>query len=117
MLFPTPERAHSRVGYRMIDSIELRNFRSFKELALSGFRTVNILVGQSASGKTAFLEAVRLALGATPRHAQADERHPPKKSRQATKGPEKDPRGRFRLGCRFRRRHLMNLRARERNEP
>jgi hypothetical protein len=53
-------------SYRMIESIEIENFRGFKNLQLSGLRTVNVMVGRSASGKTALLEAIRLSLGATP---------------------------------------------------
>jgi AAA15 family ATPase/GTPase len=50
----------------MIQSFEVENFRAFLDLKLSGLPSVNILVGQSASGKTALLEAIRMALGATP---------------------------------------------------
>lgn len=54
------------VGYRMIDAIEITNFRSFEHQRLNGFATVNIIVGPSAAGKTALLEAIRLALAGTP---------------------------------------------------
>jgi AAA15 family ATPase/GTPase len=53
-------------GYQMIESFQAENFRSFRNLKLNGLPAVNILVGKSASGKTALLEAIRLALGATP---------------------------------------------------
>ena len=50
----------------MIDSFEVKNFRSFRALKLHRLPAVNILVGKSASGKTALLEGLRMALGATP---------------------------------------------------
>jgi hypothetical protein len=50
----------------MINSLEVRNFRAFSHLELTGLPIINILVGQSASGKTALLEAIRMALGGTP---------------------------------------------------
>jgi hypothetical protein len=56
-------------GYRMIKSLEVENFRAFRELQLHDLPTVHIVVGRSASGKTALLEAIRLALGATPQVA------------------------------------------------
>lgn len=50
----------------MIKSFEVQNFRSLKQLKLSNLSRVNILVGRSASGKTAVLEAIRIALAGTP---------------------------------------------------
>ena len=50
----------------MIRSFEANNFRCFENLKLADLRTVNILVGRSASGKTALLEALRVALAGTP---------------------------------------------------
>jgi len=44
----------------------VQNFRCFKEIDLPDLRRVNVIVGKNATGKTALLEAVRLALGATP---------------------------------------------------
>src|ERR1700674_1024880 len=61
-----PGVASRPAGYQMIKSFEVENFRSFRHLKLSGLTSVNILVGRSASGKTALLEAIRMALGATP---------------------------------------------------
>jgi len=55
----------------MIRSLQIANFRGFHRLDVDGFAKINILVGRSASGKTAFLEAIRLALGATPQVAWA----------------------------------------------
>lgn len=56
-------------GYRMIKSFEVQNFRGFVDLKLDNLPTMNVIVGRSASGKTALLEALRLALGATPQVA------------------------------------------------
>ena len=56
-------------SFRMIESLEVENFRSFRFLRLSNLKRINLLVGRSASGKTALLEAVRLALGANPQVA------------------------------------------------
>jgi ABC-type transport system involved in cytochrome c biogenesis ATPase subunit len=50
----------------MIDTLHVENFRCFKSLELSGLRRVNVIVGKNAAGKTALLEAIRLALGGTP---------------------------------------------------
>ena len=50
----------------MIKSLHAENFRCFKELDLSGLQRVNVVVGKNATGKTALLEAIRLALGGTP---------------------------------------------------
>jgi predicted ATPase len=55
----------------MIQSFEAIRFRAFEHLAISGLRPVNVIVGRSASGKTALLEGIRLALGATPQVALA----------------------------------------------
>ena len=50
----------------MLSSFGVRNFRCFAELEIANLKRVNIVVGRNAAGKTAFLEAVRLALGGTP---------------------------------------------------
>lgn len=50
----------------MLKSIQIKGFRGFHSLKVAGFKRVNLIVGESAAGKTALLEAVRLALGATP---------------------------------------------------
>jgi hypothetical protein len=55
----------------MIQSFEATRFRAFEHLAINGLRPVNIIVGRSAAGKTALLEGIRLALGATPHVALA----------------------------------------------
>jgi len=53
-------------GYQMIRTIEIRNFRCFEHLQLEGCRRFNVIVGDNGTGKTALLEAMFLALGATP---------------------------------------------------
>ena len=50
----------------MIESVKIQNFRCFSELEVHGLKPVNIIVGENASGKTAFLEALYLAMAGTP---------------------------------------------------
>jgi energy-coupling factor transporter ATP-binding protein EcfA2 len=52
-------------GYLMINRLELRNFRCFKQLDVS-LKRFNIVVGESASGKTALMEALFLLGGGSP---------------------------------------------------
>lgn len=56
-------------GSEMIDSIEIKNFRSFAQAAIAGCRRLNLIVGDNGSGKTALLEAVFLASGPGPETA------------------------------------------------
>lgn len=58
----------SAVGrdYVMINSCEIRNFRCFKKVKVTGMKRFTLLVGGSGSGKTAFLEALFLAGGSNP---------------------------------------------------
>lgn len=53
-------------GYRMIETLSVENFRSFKLLELKKLKRVNIIVGKNASGKTVLLEAIKLGLEALP---------------------------------------------------
>ncbi len=46
----------------MVTSVEIKNFRGFKDLAVEGLAPINVIVGDNASGKTAFLEAIYLAV-------------------------------------------------------
>ena len=48
----------------MIESVKIQNFRCFSELEVHGLKPINIIVGENASGKSAFLEAIFLASGA-----------------------------------------------------
>jgi hypothetical protein len=50
----------------MIESIKIQNFRCFSELEVSALKPINIIVGENASGKSAFLEAIFLSGGAYP---------------------------------------------------
>jgi energy-coupling factor transporter ATP-binding protein EcfA2 len=58
----------------MIDSIDIKNFRGFEHLHVNDCKRVNVIVGENGVGKTALLEAMFLALGAstelTLRHRQ-----------------------------------------------
>lgn len=53
-------------GYRMIHSVNIQNFRCFDSVNLVDCPRINLIVGRNASGKTAFLEALFLASGASP---------------------------------------------------
>ncbi len=44
----------------MIKSFEIRNFRCFEKIKISGFSRINLIGGKNNSGKTALLEAIYL---------------------------------------------------------
>ncbi len=48
----------------MIDQINIKNFRGFKELELTDLKKVNLLVGPNASGKSALMESIFLSSNA-----------------------------------------------------
>jgi energy-coupling factor transporter ATP-binding protein EcfA2 len=50
----------------MLTQLEIKNYRCFDHLTMRDFGRINILVGRSGSGKSAFLEAVFLAGGISP---------------------------------------------------
>jgi ABC-type branched-subunit amino acid transport system ATPase component len=50
----------------MIKSLKVENFRCFRAIEATGLQRINVVVGKNATGKTALLEAVRLAVGGTP---------------------------------------------------
>jgi AAA15 family ATPase/GTPase len=50
----------------MIETLTVRNFRCFRDLNLSPLKQFNIIVGDSASGKTALLEAIFLLSSGSP---------------------------------------------------
>jgi len=52
----------------MIESVKIQNFRCFSELEVNGLKAINIIVGENASGKSAFLEAIFLSSGAYPQN-------------------------------------------------
>ena len=43
-----------------INSIEINQFRGIRQLTISEFSKINLIVGDNNSGKTTFLEAVQL---------------------------------------------------------
>jgi hypothetical protein len=49
--------------YKMIEKIDIHNFRCFDKAHLQDLKTVNLIVGRNGSGKTAFLEALFFTLG------------------------------------------------------
>jgi AAA15 family ATPase/GTPase len=53
-------------GCLMIDSVEIRGFKCFENLKITPLKRLNVIVGESASGKTSFLEALFLLAGANP---------------------------------------------------
>ena len=50
----------------VIQKIDIERFRCFKKLELNGLRRINLIVGKNGSGKTALLEGLFLACGASP---------------------------------------------------
>jgi ABC-type cobalamin/Fe3+-siderophores transport system ATPase subunit len=50
----------------MIKDLEIQNYRCFRNLHMSDLGRINILLGDSGSGKSAFLEALFLAAGVSP---------------------------------------------------
>lgn len=50
----------------MINEIAINNFRCFQQITLSDLKRVNVIVGPNGSGKTALMEAIFLATGASP---------------------------------------------------
>jgi AAA ATPase domain len=46
----------------MVTSVEIKNFRGFKEFTVGDLAPINVIVGDNASGKTAVLEAIYLAV-------------------------------------------------------
>ena len=57
---------YGRVKNQMVDTVTIRNFRSFDEAKIEDLRRVNVLVGENGSGKTALLEAIFMAGGVSP---------------------------------------------------
>jgi hypothetical protein len=52
--------------YQMLTQLEIKNYRCFEHLTMRDFGRINMLVGRSGSGKSAFLEAIFLAGGISP---------------------------------------------------
>ncbi len=61
-------RAENAAG-RMISEVHLKNFRGFKDFAVTKFSGINVIVGDNGAGKTALLEAIWLTLCASPQKA------------------------------------------------
>ncbi|PWU05591.1 MAG: hypothetical protein C5B51_14095 [Terriglobia bacterium] len=59
-------RTRDESDFQMINSIDIKNFRCFKEQKITGLKRFNFIVGESGSGKTALLESIFLAGGANP---------------------------------------------------
>ncbi len=55
-------RAPSHLVHGMVASVKIKNFRGFQDLSVENLALINILVGDNGSGKTAFLEALYLAV-------------------------------------------------------
>lgn len=53
----------------MIDRLEIKNFRGFRDLTLEGMRRINFILGPNGSGKTALMEAMFLAAANGPQAA------------------------------------------------
>jgi predicted ATPase len=53
-------------NYRMIESLQITNFKGYKSIDLAGIPQFNFIVGPSGSGKTAFLEALWMLGGVSP---------------------------------------------------
>src|SRR5579885_1164516 len=54
--------APQRMALGMVTSVEIKNFRGFAYFRVDDFSPINIIVGDNASGKTALLESLYLAL-------------------------------------------------------
>ncbi len=52
--------------YLMVNKLSIQNFRCFKSVEMENLKRVNILLGDSASGKTALLEAIKMGLDGLP---------------------------------------------------
>jgi len=61
-----PRHIPSYGEYLVIRSVEIKNFRCFKHIEIPDLRRFTILTGANGSGKTAFLEALFVAGGASP---------------------------------------------------
>ena len=86
----TMERSPYRAtGYQMLRSINIKNFRGFKDVTIDRCARINILVGENGSGKTALLEGLFLAAGASPEIAMRTRRWRGVESEQLS-GPIED---------------------------
>lgn len=61
----------SRSGFGMINAVEIKNYRGFVDFRVEGLTRINVVVGDNAVGKTAFLEAIWLTLTSNPQKSVA----------------------------------------------
>ena len=47
----------------MLESVQIQNFKGFKNTLISPLRKVNLIIGGQNVGKTSVLEAVQISLG------------------------------------------------------
>jgi ABC-type lipoprotein export system ATPase subunit len=52
--------------YLMIDSVHIKNLHGFRDMSLTGLKRINVITGDSGSGKSAFLESIWVAGGSNP---------------------------------------------------
>jgi hypothetical protein len=62
MISPPLARPSLSSEYKMIRSIDVRNFRCYRHLKIGGCARLNVIVGDNGSGKTALLESIFLPL-------------------------------------------------------
>src|SRR2546422_9963327 len=56
----TTKRGGLAMGTIILNSLEIRNFRAFRDLKIDHLGRVNLLVGKNNVGKTSLLEAIQL---------------------------------------------------------
>jgi hypothetical protein len=66
LVLDRPVEAVDNGGYLMINQIEIRNFRCFEHVKLTGLKRFNFFVGESGTGKTAFIESLFLVGSGNP---------------------------------------------------
>jgi AAA domain-containing protein/putative AbiEii toxin of type IV toxin-antitoxin system len=64
--YDAAERAARATDYRMIQNIQIKNFKCFANEHLDKLSRINLVVGRNATGKTALLEAIFIASGGSP---------------------------------------------------
>lgn len=60
------DRSEAVGGPLMIDSVQIKNLHGFRDMTLSGLKRINVVAGESGSGKTSFLESLFVAGGSNP---------------------------------------------------
>src|SRR5437588_761087 len=54
------QESESAMGKLLLDSLEVRGFRGFRDLRIERLGRVNLIVGKNGIGKSSLLEALRL---------------------------------------------------------